>query len=194
MKRLALDLSTRRGSVALADEAEILFARDWANDRRTAAPFFETIADVLKEFGSPEIIIVGLGPGSYTGTRIAIATGLGLAATTGAQLCGLPSVLGLGDDGENFVALGDAKRATFFFAQICGGDLSEAPKLFSRAELERRLGSVPIFSSDDLPDFPGVELRFPRATRLLEIARVRPQNLVRAPLTPIYLREPHITK
>jgi hypothetical protein len=38
-----------------------------------------------------------------------------------------------------------------------------------------------------------VKLRFPSAKLLWLRAQTAPQNLARAPLAPIYLREPHIT-
>jgi len=74
MKILALELSTARGSLAWLNDA-VEFARKWPNDRKNSAPFFENLNIVTKRFGVPEIIIVGLGPGSYAGTRIAISVG-----------------------------------------------------------------------------------------------------------------------
>jgi hypothetical protein len=62
--------------------------------------------------------------------------------------------------------------------------------------LNDRLSSIttiPIYTSDELPQFTAVELRFPSAKLLCLRAQTSPQNLARAPLAPIYLREPHIT-
>jgi len=44
-----------------------------------------------------------------------------------------------------------------------------------------------------LPQFTSVKLRFPSAKLLCLRAQAAPQNLARAPLAPIYLREPHVT-
>src|SRR5205814_10523737 len=92
MKLLAFDLSTRRGTIALADNEEVLCAYDWPNNRRTSAPFFAALNKIIRGYGAPEHILIGLGPGSYTGTRIAISAGIGLQATGGVALWGLPSV------------------------------------------------------------------------------------------------------
>src|SRR5207248_3765655 len=92
MKLLAFDLSTRRGTIALVNGEGILSAADWPNDRRTSAPFFATLKEIIREHGAPETIVVGLGPGSYTGTRIAISAAIGLQATTGAALAGISSL------------------------------------------------------------------------------------------------------
>jgi tRNA threonylcarbamoyladenosine biosynthesis protein TsaB len=193
MKMLAFDLSTRRGTMALANDNEILFAREWPNDRRNSAPFFSALNEIIVKYGAPEMIVVGLGPGSYTGTRIAISAGLGLQATTDASLTGVSSLCAISDENE-FCVIGDAKRASFFFAQINDGLL--AVELLSESELNKRISSIrniPIYTSDELPQFSGIELRFPSARLLCSWARTFPENLARAPLVPIYLREPHIT-
>ena len=195
MKLLAFDLSTRRGSIALANEEEILYARDWPNDRRNSAPFFVALNEIIREHGAPETIVVGLGPGSYTGTRIAISAAIGLQATTGAALTGIPSLCAISDENE-FCVIGDAKRASFFFARISVGLRVRDPELLSENEVNDRILSIttiPIYSSDELPQFTRVTLRFPSARLLCARAQSFPENVTRAPLAPIYLREPHIT-
>src|SRR5436309_11099743 len=79
MKTLALELSSARGSIALFDGDKEEFFREWPNDRKNSGPFFEHLAEVQKKYGNPDIIIVGLGPGSYAGTRIAISAAIGLS-------------------------------------------------------------------------------------------------------------------
>jgi tRNA threonylcarbamoyladenosine biosynthesis protein TsaB len=195
MKLLAFDLSTRRGTIALASEKEILGATDWPNDRRTSAPFFATLNEIVREHGAPETIVVGLGPGSYTGTRIAISAAIGLRATTGAALAGISSLCAVSDENE-FCVIGDAKRSSFFFAKISSGLLANDPELLSENEMNERLLSIttiPIYTSDELPQFALVKPRFPSAKLLCLRAQTFPQNVARAPLAPIYLREPHIT-
>jgi universal bacterial protein YeaZ len=194
MNILAFDLSTRRGSLALSTGNGVAFTRDWPNDRRNSGPFFQLLGEVIVEHGTPDLIVVGVGPGSYTGSRIAISTGIGLQASTGATLGGLPSVVGLSNE-EDYVAIGDAKRSSFFFAHVRGGRLIGAPEVFSETEMTTRISSIglPVYTSDDLPQFNAAQVRFPSAELLCRAATESPQNLIRAPLTPIYLREPHIT-
>jgi tRNA threonylcarbamoyladenosine biosynthesis protein TsaB len=195
MKLLAFDLSTRRGTIALANEKEILGATDWPNDRRTSAPFFATLNEIVREHGAPETIVVGLGPGSYTGTRIAISAAIGLQATTGAALAGISSLCAVSDENE-FCVIGDAKRSSFFLAKISSGLLANDPELLSENEMNERLLSIttiPIYTSDELPQFALVKPRFPSAKLLCLRAQTFPQNVARTPLAPIYLREPHIT-
>src|SRR5689334_4725154 len=97
MKILALELSTARGSLAFIhgvsrSDAAGTDSLNWPNNRKDSGPFFENVQRAIRQFGLPERIIVGLGPGSYAGVRIAISTGIGLQAAAGAELVGYPSV------------------------------------------------------------------------------------------------------
>jgi len=195
MKLLGFDLSTHRGTIAFVNGDNVLCAHHWPNDRRNSAPFFAVLNEIIYDHGAPEVIVVGLGPGSYTGTRIAISAAIGLHATTGAALTGLSSLSGISEENE-YVVIGDAKRASFFFATISGGLFATEPDLLSQNEMHQRISSIttiPIYTSDELPQFTAVQLRFPSARLLCLRAQKFPQNLARAPLAPIYLREPHIT-
>src|SRR5712691_1252406 len=93
MKILALELSTARGSVAWLGQDESF--REWPNDRKDSGSFFENLTAFQKQFGAPETIIVGLGPGSYAGVRIAISAAIGLQAASNARLVGFPSICAL---------------------------------------------------------------------------------------------------
>ena len=194
MKTLAFDLSTREGSIAVADDDRLIVSRQWSNDQRNSAPFFQALDQIVREYSSPEMIIVGTGPGSYTGSRIAISAAVGLQATTGATLCGLPSISGISIEAD-YAVVGDAKRSSFFFVRIHDGALVNQVELMSEPDIVGRIAqtTIPIYTSDALPQFKQAKLRFPSATLLYRRAREFPRNLVRAPLSPIYLREPHIT-
>src|SRR5439155_15494621 len=92
MKILALELSSARGSVALFNDGNVVFFREWQNDRKNSGPFFEYLTEVQKQFGKPDTIVVGLGPGSYAGTRIAVSAAIGLQAASRARLIGFASI------------------------------------------------------------------------------------------------------
>ncbi|PYJ62832.1 MAG: tRNA (adenosine(37)-N6)-threonylcarbamoyltransferase complex dimerization subunit type 1 TsaB [Verrucomicrobia bacterium] len=196
MKILALELSTTRGSLAwLYDNVEV--AREWLNDRQNSAAFFENLDALTNEFGDPETIIVGLGPGSYAGTRIAISAAIGLQLSSGARLIGFPSVCAIECDADEYCAIGDARRKSFFFARIRGHELIEGPMLYSEAEMNGKLekleSTMPISSSDPLPQFERAVVRYPSALVLARVARESGRSFFLPPLEPIYLREPHIT-
>jgi tRNA threonylcarbamoyladenosine biosynthesis protein TsaB len=194
MKTLALEMSTAQGSIALREDGKALFDCRFAADRKHSGAFFENVQLCLERFGRPEQIIVGLGPGSYAGVRIAISTALGLRSATKAKLRGIPSICALDVDGADYCVIGDARRQSFFFARIEDGQLGEGPILESSTELEARIQklTLPVYAFERLPQFPVAKLAHPSAGRLVEIARLHPGDVDGA-LEPIYLREPHIT-
>lgn len=121
---LAVDTSTAIGSVALIDGGEVraeLAARVSAKHGETLLP---NIARVLDEAGTTmadiELLAVGLGPGSFTGVRIALATMKGLALARRTPLVGVGSlaVLACGVDfaGLVVVPLVDAHKQEVFGA------------------------------------------------------------------------------
>src|SRR5262252_883850 len=131
MKILALELSTARGSLAWLDNNNVEFVREWPNDRKNSAAFFGNLGGVTKKLGSPDTIIVGLGPGSYAGTRIAISAAIGLSfGGTGSvrsegrgrhggrpsiRLIGYPSICAIECDAPEYRVVGDARRNSFFY-------------------------------------------------------------------------------
>jgi len=197
MKILALELSSARGSVALFNDGNVVFFREWQNDRKNSGPFFEYLAEVLKEFEKPDTIIVGLGPGSYAGTRIAISAAIGLQAASQSRLIGFPSICAIECDTAEYCVIGDARRQTFFLARIHGNNLAESPTLMAEAELRAKLDKVDstmsIFTSEKLPQFERAAIRYPSAKVLVRLASDANRNFAQPPLEPIYLREPHIT-
>jgi tRNA threonylcarbamoyladenosine biosynthesis protein TsaB len=217
MKIVALELSSARGSIALLDSGErtrkaspartvqrsapppaaLLFSREWPNDRKNSGLFFEHLAEVQKRFGNAETIIVGLGPGSYAGTRIAISAAIGLRVALKAHLIGFASICALECDAAEYCVIGDARRQTFFFALVRDRDLIEAPTLMTEAELREKLDkldrNMSVFTTEKLSQFERAELRYPSAKVLAEVATDLKRSLMEPPLEPMYLREPHIT-
>jgi tRNA threonylcarbamoyladenosine biosynthesis protein TsaB len=195
MKILALELSTTRGSLAWLQGGDEE-AREWPNERQNSSMFFETTKCVVKKFGAPDRIIVGLGPGSYAGTRIAISAAIGLQVASGATLIGYPSICAFEEENE-YCVIGDARRKSFFFARVRSHDLIEGPTLLTVSELQNKIDNVDpglsMFCSEPLPQFERATIRYPSARVLARLA-CEPQRSFSLPLLePMYLRDPHIT-
>src|SRR5438445_11190702 len=116
MKILALELSTARGSLALLDDDDVELAREWPNERKNSAALFENIDAVTKKFGAPETIIVGLGPGSYAGTRLAFSAATDFEFSSGARLVGFPSICAMDCNAHEYCVIGHARRTSLCFA------------------------------------------------------------------------------
>jgi tRNA threonylcarbamoyladenosine biosynthesis protein TsaB len=196
MRILALELSSARGSIAWLENGAELFVQEFANDRKHSGLFFEGLQRSIARFGKADRIVVGLGPGSYAGTRIAIATALGLQAATGAELIGLSSICAMPTDENQYAVVGDARRQSCYFARISERRCIEGPVLCAREELEKRIHSLvmPVFSTETLPTMDGVVINYPSARILAQIAMREAISETSTPLEPMYLREPHITE
>lgn len=192
MKILALELSSARGSIAFHDGEREVFATEFANDRKHSGLFFSNLKHCFEECGNAERIVVGLGPGSYAGTRIAIAAAIGLQAATGAQLGGLASILSLPTEAPAYAVIGDARRQSFFFALVRQRGCAEGPTLCNAEELEVHLSknNLPVFATEPLAQFASAKILYPSASILARL----PSASTTTPLEPIYLREPHITQ
>jgi tRNA threonylcarbamoyl adenosine modification protein YeaZ len=198
MMVLALDTSTPRGQVALVrlspeHEPEVLAEHTFESDRSHNALVFEPLASILKQCPPPEHVIVGTGPGSYTGVRIGIAAAHGIATGLGLPWSGHDSLSTLSDE-ETFHVVGDARRDGFYLATIRGGRMAAPPEIHPLAELAERLDGLtnPIYTTDARPLDPRLVKRSPSAVRLAVHAADAPA--APGPIEPIYLRAPHITQ
>ncbi len=197
MKTLALELSTTRGGIAWLDQDRQQLFREWPNDRKDSGPFFKNLADIREQFGALDTIVVGLGPGSYAGVRIAISVAIGLQIASNARLIGFPSICAMETGEDEYCVVGDARRQSFFFARVRANDLIEGPTLFSEIELRDKIDkledNLAIFASEKLPQFKRAVIAYPSAMVLAGLAQDSRRNFASPPLEPIYLREPHIT-
>lgn len=197
MTILAIDTSTNHGTVALLVDGELRLDETFIADRRTSAALFPVLERALAAAPRVDQVAIGLGPGSYAGVRIAIAAALGLKLGCGAQLVGLPSVAALETDAADYLAIGDARRDTFYFTHVERGICAAGPLLATAEELRTLLAAhpaLPVFSSATLPDFPSAQIALPSAARLARLAHAARGITATGDLEPIYLREPHITQ
>ena len=103
---LAFDTSSAACTAALFDGGQCVARRDEQIGRGHAERLVPMIAELL-DGRAPTQILVGVGPGSFTGIRVAIAAAHGLAIGWDAQLSGMASLalLAAGIDGEGEIAV-----------------------------------------------------------------------------------------
>jgi tRNA threonylcarbamoyladenosine biosynthesis protein TsaB len=93
---LALDTTTRRGSLALSRDGHVLetFAGDPDRTHATRLPgdILDCLARHLVALSDIELFAVAAGPGSFTGLRIGIATIQGLAFADGRRAAGVSAL------------------------------------------------------------------------------------------------------
>ena len=96
---LCLETATSFCSVALCDRDGIVALKESGEDRSHASRLTVFIEDVLKEAGikasSLEAVAVSKGPGSYTGLRIGVSTGKGIAYGASIPLISVDTTLSM---------------------------------------------------------------------------------------------------
>jgi tRNA threonylcarbamoyladenosine biosynthesis protein TsaB len=93
---LSIETATRAGSLALLRGREVLALREGDATRSHSTDLLDLIEGVLEEAGRSvrdvDLFAVALGPGSFTGLRIGVATAKGLASTLERKVAGVPTL------------------------------------------------------------------------------------------------------
>lgn len=148
---VAIDTSTALGTVALFEDGELV-----AEDaRRVSNAHGESLLPMVDALFTrvgwrPRDVGrwgVGVGPGSFTGVRIAVATAKGIAIATGAELVGVTALdavaFGIAaEEGEAVASVLDAMKGELFLQVRVGNALAIPPEHVAIASAAARLASV----------------------------------------------------
>ena len=212
MKILAVEFSSEQRSVAivekLADGSAVV--RGSANERggRNANAFAlieEALRHAQMEREEISCIAVGIGPGSYTGIRAAIALAQGWQLAREIKLLGIGSVECLAAQAHangicgriNFVI--DAQRNEFYLAgyEISDSGCHEIERLHlvTFAEAEKRIAEKQIVMGPEATRLIAeAQNVFPEAKTLGKIACGKTNFVSGEKMEPIYLRETNFAK
>ena len=210
MKILAVEFSSEQRSVAVvqwdAGTIPVLLGRAVESGvHRPLGLAQDALREARCEREEIETIAVGLGPGSYTGIRGAIALAQGWQLGRGINLLGISSVECLAAGAEREKLFGpvniiiDAQRQEFYLARYEIGPGSwretEALRLAPQAEIEElaRRGEQMLWPGA-AEWFPSARNLYPDAAILGRLASERRDFVSGEKLVPIYLRETTFTK
>ena len=212
MTILALEFSSPQRSVALlrgpADTGPLALGEAIETGARSTNALGlveESLRQAQLEREQIECLAVGLGPGSYTGIRLAIALAQGWQLARPVQLLGVSSAECLAAQAQAEGIFGrvevviDAQRNEFYLA---GYDLSvdsrretEPLRLAMQAEVQARQQAGGLLVGPEVANwFPGSRVLFPRAATLGQLACGRTNFVPGESLAPIYLRETRFVK
>jgi len=196
-----IETSTPRASLAGFIDGEACFEEEFVSDRRHHSALFAPLGRLLAALGDKPLdeVLVGSGPGSYSGTRVGIAAAQGLALARGCAAVGACSLLGLGaSDG---LAVGDARRGGAWRARL--GEGLPRHELVELDELRHQLAKEPgpVIALEDVAALDlgvAIERREPRASELgrawLALSKGERAACREQPPEPVYLRPPHVTE
>lgn len=190
MRALVLDTSTPAVSAALVevgDGVRVLAERVVVDARRHGEVLAVGVREVLSA-GDPDVVVVGVGPGPFTGLRVGIVTGVTFGDARGLPVHGVCSLDGLSAPGRGVVT--DARRKEVYWAAYDErGARADGPHVTAPALAAAALdGRSVVGDGALLYGFASVEEpRYPSLARLAEVALLDGATL---PLTPLYLRRP----
>jgi tRNA threonylcarbamoyladenosine biosynthesis protein TsaB len=205
MTILALEFSSAQRSVAVAINGSVLNEAIETGGRGVAA--FAMIERVLAaaklEREQIQAIAVGLGPGSYTGIRAAIALAEGWKLAREVSVTGVSSVAAMVAVAQAEKIFGpvsvviNAQREEFYCAtyEITEAGCTEITplKIVSRADVQS-LSPGRLIIGPEAPKFPAGRLIFPSAAAVAKLAAQRSDIQSTEQLEPIYLRETSFAK
>ncbi len=199
---LALDLSTAHGSIAVVRGDDVLFRSTFQSERSHNAQVFAPLREALAAAGSELTgIVIGNGPGSYTGVRIAIAAAQGIALSRNVWCVGWSSLTAPDVAAPaSYNVIGDARRQSFYLARVENGRLLPDLDIVSAEVARERISDDrEWFTFDPKPPLGLTSLRTarPDAANLAKIVQSlrtdELEALVAQPLIPHYLAEAFIT-
>jgi tRNA threonylcarbamoyladenosine biosynthesis protein TsaB len=187
---LAFDTATEVATSALVADGEVLGERV-----SRAVTLLEDVDALLRQGGAHadeiEALAVGIGPGSFTGVRVGLATARGLALSLDVPVAGVSTLAALAAGAPGALPVIDARRREIF---VANGE----PRALAPAELELPPGTLCVGNGAvryrAILEAAGAEIPPDRDERHLPRARFHAQ-LARdfgpaEEVEPLYLRVP----
>jgi tRNA threonylcarbamoyladenosine biosynthesis protein TsaB len=191
---LAFDTSTAACTAALFDGSGTCIARgDELIGRGHSERLVPMIAELL-ERGAASRILVGVGPGSFTGIRVAIAAAHGLAIGWGAELAGMSSLalIAAGAEGGDLAVAVIGGHGELFVQEFdASGEPASALRNLPPAAAAAQTKSALVIGSGarqliDARGWGEARDAWPSAANALHL----PESLRSMPAKPVYARAP----
>ena len=167
-KVLAIDTSTSRTSVAIIDGESIVFS-GYKDGATAHGPSLPALVQEALAISDVDEVVVGMGPGPFTGLRVGIAFAQSFALARGIPVrgvCSLDAIAAQINDND-FIVTVDARRKEVYWARYTDGV---------------RVGEPVVNFPSDVSGAPILADLFPDMQSLVKL----PGNITE----PIYLRRP----
>ncbi len=198
MRSLAIDSSSDLLSVALAEDNKIVVSESVLMQRgqgEALIPLIRKLCESVSwDVASLNQVIVAVGPGSFTGVRIALAAARGIGLSLNIPVYGLTNFSTLIPTDVSYpicVAL-DTKRGDFYTQIFETATQTTEPCVLSMGDVQSLSMPVitdkPALFDDTVTIIKAVENP---AENMIQIADAHPETLL--PPEPVYLREADVT-
>ena len=133
---LVIDTATARSIVGLVRDGEIVWQafHDGATDHGNA------VADLVKQAlavgVNPDRVVVGMGPGPFTGLRVGISFARAFAAARNIEVIGICSLDAIAVDQDEYSVAIDARRKEIYWASYKSGNRVVGPAVNFPADVD----------------------------------------------------------
>ena len=151
MKLVALELSTKMGSIAFIDSGEIIKECTWEEKFENRQQLFDALQSLQLDWDSIDGYVVGRGPGSFSGLRISFSV-INTLASPGKNKVfshNSCSALALRYFSDHTVVVGDARRNQLWIGEFDGVSLIKKFELISYDQLNKFILKNTIVVSPD---------------------------------------------
>ena len=164
---LAIDTATSRTIVGIIEDGVVLFEKfhEGATDHGRALS--QLVAEALKSSAPPQQVVVGMGPGPFTGLRVGISFAHTFGLARNIPVFGICSLDAIDIAEDEYTVAIDARRKEIYWARYKDGVRVEGPSVSKPVEVDR-------FIIDQYPDMK----------KLVSLSAM--QNVIE----PMYLRRP----
>ena len=137
---LTIDTATAQTIVGLLDGDAILFHEVHIGATDHGRAVSDLVARALAAGPAPDQVIVGMGPGPFTGLRVGIAFAQSFALARQIPVIGICSLdaidIQVEIDHEDYIAAIDARRKEIYWARYQGGKRLEGPSVSKPDEVD----------------------------------------------------------
>ena len=133
---LAIDTSTSRTIVGIIDEQQVIFEKfhEGATDHGRALS--QLVAEALQLSAPPQQVVVGMGPGPFTGLRVGISFAHTFALARTIPVIGICSLDAIAIDQNEYTVATDARRKEIYWARYKDGARIAGPAVSNPAEVD----------------------------------------------------------
>lgn len=164
---LAIDTSTSRTIVGLLDGEEVLFEKFAIGATDHGRAVSDLVAQALAGNPAPDQVVVGMGPGPFTGLRVGIAFARTFALSREIPVAGVCSLDAIEINQSQYTVAIDARRKEIYWARYVDGARVEGPS---------------VNKPDEVPGFM-IDV-YPSVQKLVVLAATQNES------EPFYLRRP----
>ena len=132
---LAIDTSTSRTLVGIVRDGEVLFEQfhEGATDHGRALS--ELVGGALATHQNIDQVVVGMGPGPFTGLRVGITFARTFALARQIPVIGVCSLDAIALGQSDYIVATDARRKEIYWARYSGGQRVDGPHVSKPADV-----------------------------------------------------------